>query len=64
MDMWLPKVRRVGGRMDREFGINRCELLHTEWVNSKVLLYSTGNYILLNIVYLLLYSLLNSCYKS
>ena len=25
--------------------INRCELLYIEWVNNKVLLYSTGNYI-------------------
>ena len=31
--------------MDWEFGISRCELLHTGWINNKVLLYSTGNYI-------------------
>ena len=36
---------RVGGGMDWEFGISRCKLLHIEWVNNKVLLYSTGNYI-------------------
>ena len=23
----------------------RCKLVHTEWINNKVLLYSTGNYI-------------------
>ena len=34
-----------GGGMDLEFGINRCKLLYTEWINNKVLLYSTGNYI-------------------
>ena len=35
-----------GGRgMDWEFGISRCKLLYTEWINNKVLLYSTGNYI-------------------
>ena len=28
-----------------EFGISRCKLLGREWVNNKVLLYSTGNYI-------------------
>ena len=31
--------------MDWEFGVNRCKLLHIEWINNKVLLYSTGNYI-------------------
>ena len=36
-----------GGRggMDWEFGVNRCKLLYREWINNKVLLYSTGNYI-------------------
>ena len=31
--------------MDGECGISRCKLLRTEWINSKVLVYSTGNYI-------------------
>ena len=31
--------------MDWEFGISKCKLLHIEWTNNKVLLYSTGNYI-------------------
>ena len=31
--------------MDREFGVSRCKLLYIEWINNKVLLYSTGNYI-------------------
>ena len=30
--------------MDWEFEFSRCRLLHIEWINSKVLLYSTGNY--------------------
>ena len=30
--------------MDWEFGISRCNLLRIEWVNNKVLLYSTENY--------------------
>ena len=35
-----------GGRgMDWEFGISRCKLLYIGWINYKVLLYSTGNYI-------------------
>ena len=33
------------GRMDWEFGVSRCKLLYREWINNKVLLYSTGNYI-------------------
>ena len=31
--------------MDQAVGINRCKLVDTEWINNKVLLYSTGNYI-------------------
>ena len=34
-----------GGGMDREFGISRGKLVYIEWINNKVLLYSTGNYI-------------------
>ena len=30
--------------MDWEFGMSRCKLLHREWINNKVLLYSTGSY--------------------
>ena len=43
--MKLPRVRRAGGEMDWEFGISRCKLLYIEWIDNKVLLYSTGNYI-------------------
>ena len=39
-------VGRWGGRgMHWEFWVNRYKLLHLEWINNKVLLYSTGNYI-------------------
>ena len=31
--------------MDWGFGVSRCKLLHLEWINSKVLLYSIGDYI-------------------
>ena len=30
---------------DWEFGVNRCKLLHLEWISNESLLYSTGNYI-------------------
>ena len=33
------------GEKDWEFEISRCKLLYIEWINNKVLLYSTGNYI-------------------
>ena len=37
----------VGDRLDWEFEISRCRLLilYTEWINNKILLYTTGNYI-------------------
>ena len=31
----------VRGGMEWEFGVSRCKLLHMEWMNIKVLLYST-----------------------
>ena len=34
-----------GGWLDWEFGISKVKLLYMEWINNKVLLYSTGNYI-------------------
>ena len=40
----LLKRRKRQGR-DWEFGISRCQLLHIRWMNNKVLLKSTGNYI-------------------
>ena len=42
IDLWLP--RGVGGGMDWEFGVSRCKLVYIEWINNKVLLYSTGDY--------------------
>ena len=35
----------VANEEECEFGINRGKLLYVGWVNNKVLLYSTGNYI-------------------
>ena len=36
---------RRRGMMDWDFEVDICKLLLLEWMNSKVLLYSTGNYI-------------------
>ena len=36
-------VKSLSGQM--RFGISRCKLVYIGWINNKVLLYSTGNYI-------------------
>ena len=41
----VAKGMGSGGGMDWELGVSRCKILYTEWINYKVLLYSTGNYI-------------------
>ena len=41
----VDKGEGGGGGMEWEFGVSRCKLLHTGWINNKVLLYSTGCYI-------------------
>ena len=38
-------IEEIYGGTDWELGTSRCKLLFREWINSKVLLYSTGNYI-------------------
>ena len=43
-ELWPPRWGSRGGK-DWEFGISRGKLLYIEWINNKVLLYSTGNYI-------------------
>ena len=43
--LWLPKGKEGGGGMDWKFGVSRYKLLHIEWINSKVLMYSKANYI-------------------
>ena len=40
----LVVIKGEGG-MEWEFGISRCKLVYIEWINSKVLLCCTGNYI-------------------
>ena len=41
----VAKGEGVGGELELEVGISRCKLLDIEWINNKVLLYSTGSYI-------------------
>ena len=41
----VAREKGGGGEMDWEFGVGRCKLSYLEWIHSKVLLYSTGNYI-------------------
>ena len=41
----VAKGESGGGGMGWEFGISRCKLLYREWIDNKVLLYSTENYI-------------------
>ena len=36
---------RVGEGMEWKVGVSRCKLLYIEWINNKVLLYSTEKYI-------------------
>ena len=40
----VVKGEECGGGKEWEFGISRWKLLYTEWINNKVLLYSTGKY--------------------
>ena len=40
----VAKGEGRGKGLDWEFGVSRCKPLHIEWLNNKVLLYSTGNY--------------------
>ena len=41
----LAKGERVEGEMKLEIGVSRYQLLFMEWINNKVLLYSTENHI-------------------
>ena len=41
----VAKGEGIGGGMEGEVGVSRCKLLYTEWINNRVLLYSTENYV-------------------
>ena len=43
--MGLLRGRRGRREKDWEFGFSRCKLLCKEWKNTKVIMYSTENYI-------------------
>ena len=43
--MVVAKGKEGGRELDCKFGISRCKLVRGEWINNKVLLCSTGNYI-------------------
>ena len=44
-DLWLPRESGDARGMDWKFGISRRELMCVGWINSKMLAYTTGNYI-------------------
>ena len=46
----VAKGEGVGGGMEWEFGVSRCKLLYVGWINNKVLLYSTENYIQYSVI--------------
>ena len=41
----VPKGEGVGGGMEWKVGVSRFKLLNIEYINNKVLPYSTGNHI-------------------
>ena len=41
----VAKGEGVERGMEWEVGVSRCKLLYIEWINNKVLLYSTEKYI-------------------
>ena len=41
----VAKGWKGGGGMEQEFGVSRHKLLCIEWINNRVLLQGTGNYI-------------------
>ena len=45
MDLWLPRRRWVGEEGLGVWGQQMQTIIYREWINNKVLLYSTGNYI-------------------
>ena len=41
----VTKGEKDRERTDWEFGVSKCKLLYVGWINNKVLLYNSGNYI-------------------
>ena len=46
----VAEGERDWGGKDWEFGISRCKLWYTEWINNKVLLYCKGNNIQYSVI--------------
>ena len=44
-DVVVAQGEVAEGGVKSEVGVSRCMLLYTEWINNKVLLYSTEKYI-------------------
>ena len=45
MDLENRLVVAKGSGIDWKSGVDRCKLLHLEWISNETLLYSTGKYI-------------------
>ena len=43
-DLWLPREKEDGGGKDWSLGLAEANL-YTVWINNRVILYNTGNYI-------------------
>ena len=43
-ESWLPRGEAGGEGMEWEFGVRRYKFLYMEWINNKILLYSTRSY--------------------
>ena len=41
----VTKEEERRGQMDWKFGVSRYKLLYIEWINNKVPLYNTGDYV-------------------
>ena len=41
----VTQGKQAGGGMDGEFKVFRCKSVYAGWINYKLLLYSSGNYI-------------------
>ena len=41
----VAEGEEFGGGIECEVGVSRCKLLYMEWINNKLLLYSTEDYI-------------------
>ena len=44
-DLWLPKRSGGEGGKDWELVISRCKQLYREWINNKIRLHSTEDYV-------------------